>query len=125
MAELDREALIRALEKLGSEDDGEALQAARSVAAQLADADAAWDDLLVPDADADAEAEPPPGTREAAGDYAADLAIIEKLLGRPQLYEGTREELEAYRADIADGEFDENDRRYLHALDARLSKLSK
>ena len=53
---------------------------------------------------------------------AESLALIEKMLARRQLAETTREELAAYKEDIAEGELDEADRKYLRALHARISK---
>lgn len=46
---LDRDELIGLLNRLGSEDDEEALRAARQAHAQIAAAGASWADLLVPD----------------------------------------------------------------------------
>lgn len=53
---------------------------------------------------------------------AESLALIERLLARRQLGEATREELKGYKEDIAEGDFDESDRKYLRALHARISK---
>lgn len=150
MAGLDRDALIRELEQLGDADDATVLAAARSIAALVAAADADWDGLLAPHGDAspveqptttvdepadepadetaDEPAEPPAAAPEVVADgddFAAEVAIIDKLLARPELFEGTRQELEASREDIAAGEFLAADRKYLHALNARLSKSAK
>ena len=142
MADLDRDAVIQDLKQLASADDAEALAAARSVVAKVAAAGADWDDLLAPrreeveeegdeeeeeeeeeaqEPDGDAGEPPPVGD----GTFAAELAIITKLLARPRLFEATRDELTAYREDIAAGEFDEADRKYLQALNARLPKARK
>ena len=128
MADLDRDAVIQDLKQLASADDAEALAAARSIAAKVAAAEADWDDLLAqwPEA-ADEEAQAPDGEAgepppAGGGTFAAELAIIDKLLARPRLFEATRDELTAYREDITAGEFDEADRKYLRALNARLSK---
>ena len=53
---------------------------------------------------------------------AESLALIERMLARRQLAEATRDELTGYKEDIADGEFDEADRKYVRALHGRLSK---
>ena len=79
------------------------------------------------------EAEPEPDTEaeidaEALAEKVHDsrdaesLALIEKLLARRRLGEATRVELNGYREDIAEGEFDEADRKYVRALHARISK---
>ncbi|MEE8545811.1 MAG: hypothetical protein V3T29_08360, partial [Alphaproteobacteria bacterium] len=50
------------------------------------------------------------------------LKLIERLLEKSGLLEETRAELREYKKDIAAGEFEAMDRRYLKALDARLAK---
>jgi hypothetical protein len=47
-ANLDRDEFMRLLEKLGSEDDAEALGAARDLHARVTIAQISWDELLVP-----------------------------------------------------------------------------
>ena len=154
---LDRDEMMRRLERLGSESDEDALAAAREIHAALTAAGLSWDELLVgedegeppanedePDADEgddedepdtdedDAEDEPDADEDEpdadedkpapvAPGD-AGVFAAIERLLARDDLAGATREELEGYKDDLADGEFDESDRAYLRALEARISR---
>ena len=165
---LDRDEMMRRLERLGSESDEDALAAAREIHAALTAAGLSWDELLVgedegeppanedkPDADEgededepdaekddtedepdtdedDAEDEPDANEDEpdadedkpapvAPGD-AGVFAAIERLLARDDIAEATREELEGYKDDLADGEFDESDRAYLRALEARISR---
>ncbi len=67
----------------------------------------------------DESAEP---TAETAGKNAASLTLIGKLLAKSGISQDLREELEGYKADIAEGDFGEADRRYLQAISARLSK---
>jgi hypothetical protein len=67
----------------------------------------------------DESAEP---TAETAGKNAASLSLIGKLLAKSGISQDLREELEGYKADIAEGDFGEADRRYLQAISARLSK---
>ncbi|MGE0254028.1 MAG: hypothetical protein AB7N54_16495 [Alphaproteobacteria bacterium] len=121
----DRDRLIEALDRLGDPDDATALAAAREAASAMKDADLDWDDVLTlprDEEDAGDMAETGEGVAApvAVGDNAEALSTIERLLARPGLFEGTREELLGYRADIAAGEFDAEDRRYLAALAARL-----
>ncbi|MGE0256301.1 MAG: hypothetical protein AB7T39_17035 [Alphaproteobacteria bacterium] len=82
-----------------------------------------WDDVLALPASTgigDDEA-PTAGTpATAVGDNAEALKTIERLLARPGLFEGMRDELIGYRDDIASGEFGAEERRYLTALAARL-----
>lgn len=130
MAELDRDTLLEALSDIGSDDDATAAEAGRAATAQLLEAGLRWTDILVADfatiqapasasgaEDADATAAP-----ASAAENADDaLVLIEQLLARDNLYEGTRDELLAYKEDIAGGEFDDDDLTYLNALYARVT----
>ncbi len=135
---LERNTVIALLKKLGSDQDEDVLEAARQVHAQITAAGMTWEDLLVPDVAADdgddaefqdtedetpeppAETpEPPAKTAKTAAD---SLALIDQLLAKPGISEDLREELKSYKTDIAGGEFEEADRRYLRAVHARLSK---
>lgn len=166
--ELDRDAFLRLLERLGDESDEQALAAARDVHAQIASAGVSWDELLVPeggaepkadhrdeddaldeaddrdeddavdedddrdeddaldeggdrdedqDEDEDQEATSDPSVKDAEA-----LKLIERLLEKSGLRDETRAELRDYKKDIAAGEFDAMDGRYLKALASRLSK---
>lgn len=133
--DLSRDHVIELLERLGSEDDAEVLEAARQMHARLTAAGLTWDELLAPDDDEDydedydedeyedgededdTEPEAPAATAE---DDAEALKLIDKLLARPGISDDFRDELEGYKADIAEGEFD--DHRYLRALYKRLNK---
>ncbi len=70
----------------------------------------------------DLEDESAETTAETAGKNAASLTLIGKLLAKSGISQDLREELEGYKADIAEGDFVEADRRYLQAISARLSK---
>ncbi len=59
---------------------------------------------------------------EATGKNADSLALIDKLLAKSGISPDLREELKGYKADIAEGDFREADRRYLRAISERLSK---
>jgi hypothetical protein len=86
------------------------------------------DDDVADDAhedDSDGAAETAPAAATASDDTAGNeesLKIIEKMLNKFQLSAQMREELQGYKEDIAEGEFDARDRHYLKALHGRLSK---
>ena len=141
MAEdLDREEIIGLLESLGSQRDEDVIEAAREIHARVTAAGVTWDALLAPvgtavdeafeEGTADEEAAAP---AEADGEDAApaaprdrgnkeSLALIARLLAKSDISKDMREELQGYKEDIAEGEFEEMDRKYLRALHARLSK---
>lgn len=137
---LERQTVIDLLNQLGDEQDAEVLAAARALHSQISDSGMSWEELLVPEGgpaepeiddneedeeigddddegDEERQAPLPP-----VGDDASTLDLIEKLLARPGISDEFREELEDYKTDLADGEFEESDHRYVHALYARLSK---
>ena len=88
-----------------------------------ADTDDADDDADTDDAGyEDLEDESAETTAETAGKNAASLTLIGKLLAKSGISQDLREELEGYKADIAEGDFVEADRQYLQAISARLSK---
>ena len=143
---LERDAVIGLLKRLGSDQDEDVLEAARQVHAQITAAGMTWEDLLVPhevpddvtdtddDTDTDdvtdtgdaetedAEDETPEPPAETARKDTDSIALIDKLLAKSGISEDLREELKGYKTDIAEGEFQEADRRYLRAISARLSK---
>jgi hypothetical protein len=130
---LDRDELISLLETLGSDNDEEALAAARVLDTKVAAAGSAWDELLAPAVGADSEDTSGAGydmgdlgnldelPAEAAAKNSESLALIEKLLAKPDNSDEFRQELEDYKSDIAAGEFTDADHRYLRALCKRLS----
>ncbi len=69
-----------------------------------------------------APAETPEPPAETAKTDADSLALIDELLAKPGIAEDLREEMEHYKTDIAKGEFEEADRRYVRAVHQRLSK---
>ena len=128
---LERSYVIELLRRLGSDQDEAVLEAARQVHAQITVAGITWEDLLVPDVAAadgddveyqDTEDETPEPPAKTAGKDTDSLALIDKLLAKSGISEDLREELKGYKTDIAEGEFQEADRRYLRAISARLSK---
>jgi hypothetical protein len=141
-ANLDRQEFIRLLEKLGSDNEAEALSAARDLHAKVTVAGVSWDSLLAPDDEED------PGEEAAAygandddgagdeqvltapdadlgelseADKAEALSLIEQIAGM-KVSAQTKGELEDYKRDIAAGEFLQSDLRYLRALQRRLQK---
>jgi hypothetical protein len=129
MAELDREELLAALSQIADDNDDAAAEAGRIAAALLADAGLAWTDVILPQealAGLDAGDAETGNTANAAADIdkAANekdaLVLIDRLLERKNLYHGTREELLAYKDDIAAGEFAASDLVYLNSLYARV-----
>ncbi len=151
MAEgLDRDGIIGLLESLGSERDEDVVEAAREIHARVTAAGVTWDALLAPvgtavdeafeEGTADEEAaerveaggeaaEPAEADGEDAAPAAArdrgnkeSLALIARLLAKSDISKDMREELQGYKEDIAEGEFEEMDRKYLRVLYARLTK---
>ena len=133
---LDRDDIVRLLDQLGSDQDADVLDAARELHAQIIAAGVDWDELLMPDASVDADdagdqaapdnsdedvADAAPATGKKSKD-AETLALIEKLLAKSGRSDALREELEEYKADIANGEFDARDHQYVRALHKRLAK---
>ena len=135
MNESERIYLLERLERLGAEDDAEALQAARELAARVSDGGLDWDDLIAPedppddgdfapndyeleeDGEADAEDEPP-----LEGDGSAEMQLLQRLLERKGNSRALKEELQEIRRDAASEEgLSDMDRRYLQALAKRLS----
>lgn len=127
--DLDRDNIIRLLNQLGSDKDEDILTSARALNAQITGANADWNDLLVGQAEPVAEEEvvvEEEDTPEDSnnGKLLSDveaIKIIDKLIAKEDITEYMKEELEDYKTDIADGEFQASDRSYLLALNKRLS----
>ncbi len=58
--------------------------------------------------------------KDEPGANSEALATIKRLLERSDISASLREELEEYKVDIDDGEFDAGDRKYIEALAGRL-----
>lgn len=131
---LDRDELISLLETLGSDKDDEALAAARVLHGKVSAAGVTWDALLAEPAGDPADAaeqsarldlgdledlDELPGN--AAAKNAESLKLIEKLLAKSDISEDLRQELQGYKADIAENDFTDSDHRYIRALCKRLS----
>ena len=139
---LERDNVIDLLDRLGSEQDEDVLAAARALHSQITRAGMGWGDLLVgdegtapsaPDIDDNTDNEDDTGdtdneddTPEPAVNFTRDEsktpALIDKLLAREGNSEAFREELEEYKSDLANGDFEPSDHRYIQALHARVSK---
>lgn len=135
MNESDRIYLLERLERLGAEDDAEALQAARELAVRVSDGGLDWDDLIAPEdppdddfvsadydmdeaeaGDDDADEGPP-----LEGDGSAEMQLLQRLLERKGASRAMKEELQEMRRDAAADGLTDMDRRYLQALARRLS----
>ncbi len=134
MNESERMYLLERLERLGAEDDAEALQAARELAARISDGGLDWDELIAPE-------DPPEGDFDAAdfdleeegeddaedgppleGDGSSEVQLLQKLLERKGTSRALKEELQEMRRDAASEEgLSDMDRRYIQALAKRLS----
>ncbi len=128
---LERDNVIELLNRLGSDQDEAVLEAARQVHAQITVAGMTWEDLLAPDVAADdgddveyqdTEVDTPEPPAETGKKDAGPLALLDELLAKTGISEDLREELENYKTDIAKGELEEADRRYIRAVHGRLSK---
>ena len=127
MAELVRSQLIGLLDSLGADADETALAAARELHRTVVETGLTWDDLLLSDeSEPDDEVAPEEGedrhevVEPVGTDRQADVAIIDGLLSRSNLFEFTRQDLTDLKQGIAEGTFTEDDSRYLRALAKRL-----
>ena len=137
MNESERTYLLERLERLGAEDDAEALQAAREVAARVSEARLDWDELIAPEdppeedftaAEYDLEDDGEDAAEDDVpleGDGSAEMQILQRLLERKGASRALKEELQEIRREAATEGLSDMDRRYLRALDARLSGTRK
>jgi hypothetical protein len=141
-ANLDRQEFIALLKKLGSDNDAEALSAARDLHAKVTVAGVSWDSILAPDVEDEDDAAEETVSHSAnddAGDEQvlsapdADLGTVNdaekkdalsliETIGAMKVSAQTKAELADYKSDIAAGEFQKMDLRYLRALHKRLSR---
>jgi hypothetical protein len=105
---IDRTRLRKLLGLLGSDHDGEVLNAARHVTQLLREADATWD-ALIPDVD-DA------GPSRNGDARAADLAKLDRLLRSDLVSDVLRIRLSHMRAALLRGLLSEADRRMMRVL---------
>ena len=71
-------------------------------------------------AEADGEDAAPAAPRDPGNKES--LALIARLLAKSDISKDMRQELQGYKEDTAEGEFEDMDRKYLRALHARLTK---
>ena len=129
---LDREELIRLLDELGSEEDEAVLSAARAIHESVTNAEHSWDELLIDHGSsggqenltsyAEEEDDSSLAPEDRSAKNAETLALVEKMLAKPDISDDFRHELEDYKNDIAAEEFYEADRKYVRALYDRLNK---
>ncbi len=137
--DLERDDFLALLERLNSEEEADILSAVRDINAKMTVAGVTWDDLLasqeaaaddydddLPD-DEDDEADEADGAEDDedvvplsdAEKQEAESLIVS--IGGMEISEATKQELEEYKTDLKEGEFELMDLRYLRALKARLS----
>ena len=133
MNEFERIYLLERLERLGAEDDAEALQAARELTARVSEGELDWDDLIAPEdppdddfaaADIDPEEDKGDGAQDEpplAGDGSSEMQLLERLLERKGNSRILKEELQEIRREAASEGLSDMDRRYLQSLAKRLS----
>jgi hypothetical protein len=117
MTNEDRAALIELLDRLGSSDDATVLEAARALSRKVTEAGLSWDDLI--ERDASAPADEAEETAAPSPDADETTRLIDRLL-RKGVSENLREDLTDMKRQLAAGELDQEDRRYLRALAKRL-----
>jgi hypothetical protein len=144
--DFDRDGLIALLQQLNSDEDERVLAAARALRGGMRATGKTWDDLLrdskdepraksvVEDDVEDDEADEADEADEVDEDNAINasssssmtnddaLKLIERMIKKFKVSAMMREELEGYKEDITDGEFDADDQRYLQSLYDRLAK---
>jgi hypothetical protein len=117
MTNEDRAALIELLDRLGASDDATVLEAARALNRKVVEAGLSWDDLIERD-----DAAPVDEAQEVAApspDADETTRLIDRLL-RKGVSENLREDLTDMKRQLAAGELDQQDRRYVRALAKRL-----
>ena len=131
MASIDRHELIDLLDRLGAGEET-ALAAARALHQKMRDAELNWSDVMRAPGDAvfggSGESDAAP-TQKAAGSSTADGAspewaeaarLIDRMLARSTISETLRADLTEMKRNLAKGEFDSMDARYVGALAKRL-----
>ena len=135
--DLERDDFLALLEKLNSEENDEILAAARDINAKMTVAGVSWDDLLVSQGEEKedrSDFETGGGDQENGEEKGKDENLeplneeesqeAETLINairNMKVSEATKKELDEYKEDLREGEFEKMDLRYLRALKARLS----
>lgn len=110
MPNSDRASFLALLDRLGGSEDADVLAAAREASRRLAASGLGWEDLLRP---------PAAPVVELTGD---DAELIQRLLASSAVSAATKEEIEGFRRDLAQGTLDPIDRKYLHDLARRIGQ---
>jgi len=135
--DLERGDFLALLEKLKSEEDDEVLGVVRDINAKMTVAGVSWDDLLISQdetqedsADDDKDEDGQESGRENVSDDNSEPLndeerqeaenLINAIKGM-KVSKATKQEIDEYRDDLREGEFEQMDLRYLRALKARLS----
>ena len=117
MDNVDRAALVELLDRLGSNDDAVVLEAARALHRKASEAGLSWDDLIRLDRTDD---EPAADTIPLTSPDADETArLVDRLLHK-DLSENLREDLTEMKRQLAEGDLDQEDRRYVLAVAKRL-----
>jgi hypothetical protein len=121
----DRDYLIELLDRLDGTDDQSVLAAVRAATETLRSAGLDWDDVIAARiatkaAPASSGENEPEAAPVAAGTTDESLALIDRLLARSDISDALKSELDGYKADIAAGNFEEADGRYVRQLAQRL-----
>ncbi|MDG2313437.1 MAG: hypothetical protein P8M15_05320 [Alphaproteobacteria bacterium] len=124
---LNRTEIIRLLKNLGSSQDVDVLSAARDLNQQITSSGLDWDELLIPEEEQSSHVSENHEEKDiiesnVKGDVNSSLTLIEKILSNPERSDALREELEEYKNDISNGDFTDDDHKYVRALFDRLSK---
>lgn len=109
MPNTDRDSFLALLGRLGGTDDADVLAAAREASRRVSVAGLDWEELL----------RPPPAKAKVdiTGD---DGELIEKLLASSTVSASTKDELRGFKDDLAKGELDPSDRKYIRDLAQRV-----
>jgi hypothetical protein len=118
MTNEDRAALIELLDRLGSSDDATVIEAARALNRKVTEAGLSWDDLIELD-DGGGPADEAEEVAAPSPDADETTRLIDRLL-RKGVSENLREDLTEMKRRLAEGELDQEDRRYVRAVAKRL-----
>jgi hypothetical protein len=116
----DRGRLVELLGQLGAESDAAVLAAARELHRSVKEAGVDWDSLLRDDVASTEDETDTPAKAAVSTDRSDDMKIVERLLGRKDISDTMRSDLNDFKRSIQEGKFDKMDADYLRALAKRL-----
>ena len=132
--DLERDDFLALLEKLKSDENSEILTAVRDINDKMSVAGVSWDNLLISQGEdkvnhSDLEDDYENEDQEIKDDNLEPLSDEEskealsliKAISNLKISAATKQELDEYKEDLKEGEFEKMDLRYLRALKARLS----